>query len=848
MQRMMMYSATSLLALNVGIAHAQSSDAGLALEEIVVTAEKRNTDLQKTAISIQVTSGEELSKQGKKRINDILKGTAGVQLQENASGANIYMRGVGNNDGIPGGGERAVAIFIDGIYQTRTETVRSGTLDVSQVEVMRGPQGTNLGGSSMAGAVSLVANQPVFNYEASGSVEAGNYNMINMEGILNLPLSDNQALRAAYSSNKHDGYLSNGNGDNDITTARLKYRWQINDDLNLIVTVGHQRTGGYATRGALTYNGYWENYNPLRDRTNGIDTNSTTAGTQLCGATGSPTAAADCYDRVVGFPGLLGHVNNANLTYKDRSNPWDDGYPAGVYSNQPQRLSDVISYSADINWSLGGGTLTIAPAVQNSHNKITEMQIGGLSYNVEDYHEKNRQLDVRYAATWRDLQWLVGAYYFHRNEPFTRDQVVLPGNAAPACAGPNSATPGFQDCHVWGSTLENSAETHSLYGNVTYSLTDTLRLLGGLRYSEDKKHSQTSTTITTTGTGGGGLLGPGTAFVYGPRAEGGWNETTYRGGVEYDWRPESMLYATYSTGYQPGTIDTMGTSGNFPKQTIEQLTIGMKNRFFDNKLQVNLEAFNSTYHNRNLQGTLRANIVNANGLDGSTITTCRVAQPAAAGSPNFFVDAGSSCVSYNYTATVPKMTSRGADLDVNFLLTSNDRIDLTAEYLQATQSTPAVPRPTSAELAALAAATAGTHSTDPAGDAAKLAAGFATALDSYEGLTLQNSPKWTLNASYQHDFRFAGGSTLTPKLSGVYKTRYWSAAGGTANIANPALSYQEAFSTFDAYTTWVSADGKYSITGSVKNLENEPIMLSYNAPFVFLDSPRTYSLIINAKF
>ena len=335
---------------------------------------------------------------------------------------------------------------------------------------------------------------------------------------------------------------------------------------------------------------------------------------------------------------------------------------------------------------------------------------------------------------------------------------------------------------------------------------------------------------------------------------GDWNATTYRGSVEYDIRPQSMLYATYATGYQPGLINAMNPTGS-PKLELEQITVGIKNRFFDNKLQVNVEAFDSSYHNRTLQGGIPAinigTIVNQCGSNtgGNTTDIYRA-----------FIDtAGNSCLSYTAAAVVPDLKSRGVDIEIGYLPTAADRIDLALEYLESNYKANPVlnnPMPSLATILTEASITAPTAAQSAA--AQSLVDQFASQVNAFNGLVLQNSPEWSVNASYEHRFTFPGGSTLTPRLSAFYKSIYWTTGGGPAqNIwaVNQALQngsfnagIQKAYMLADAYLTWQNPSGKITVTGYMKNIENEAVIRNSSTTNITLADPRVFGLTLSADF
>ena len=241
---LMAVASALVLASLSGTAAAQNKAAAASneLQEVIVTAERREVNLQKVSISIQVKDGDDLRKTGKKRIDAIMQGTVGIQAQDSQVGVTFFVRGVDSSGGM--GNVVAVPVIVDGVAQSRSESVRAGTLDLARAEIMRGPQSTTLGVNALAGAVSLVSNKPVFERVVSGNLTVGNYNLRQFEGVLNLPLTSNQALRFAFSKEQRDGYISSGAGDSDLTNARVKYRWQANDKADLLATVSHQNIGG----------------------------------------------------------------------------------------------------------------------------------------------------------------------------------------------------------------------------------------------------------------------------------------------------------------------------------------------------------------------------------------------------------------------------------------------------------------------------------------------------------------------------------------------------------------------------------------------------------------------------
>jgi iron complex outermembrane receptor protein len=788
------------------------------LEEITVTAEKRATNLQKTPVSIQTVAGDDLITEAKQRIDDIMQGVVGVSSQGSQVGTDFYMRGLGTADyGPPVGGvtQSAVAVLIDGVYQNRGEVVRGGTLDMAQAEVLRGTQSTTLGGSSLAGAVSLVSNDPVFNYEGSGSLGFGDYKLLTFQGVLNVPLADNQAVRLAFSSEKRDGYLSSNAGNSDMRNARIKYRWQPTETFDIIATINHQDIGGNGVNtGVLTYSGSWEGYDWTKDTAKGC--------------------TSGCYDATMGDPKMFGHLPGES--YEDRDNPWDDGYPADRWPNNPFRHTTIDQYSADINWDLGIGTLTVTPSYQKAHFRSQEPPRGN-SYRAEDQKQETLQVDTQLtSAADAPFEWLAGLYYYDTTYSNLMPSVSLNGSGPPGPPGgpcsPNPEVSSVTWCY--GNTDPNLQTTYAAYGNMSYPVLDNLTLNAGVRYTHDMKSTRRASDLPGT------PEGPTGTWVFGDTQEGTWKAVTYRVGGQYDMTDKVMLYAMYATGYQPGTIVFGGAN---EKQSLEQITAGVKSRLLENRLQINLEGFNSTYHDRPMQGALSYFSPNYYALTGRN--ACGSGGGPDATPYTFDNDLGYACYS-SQSPTVPDMTSMGADLEINWLLTENDRVDASAEYLQSQQGKPRMPV-TQSDLEGYGMSTA--LATDTYNALVSLAS-------QYDGLTLQNSPEWSANVSYSHSFNFSSGSTLTPKVNMEYRDAYWSQGGGPgANIVMPGDSVQKAYTLWNAYLNWVSSDGKFNVNAYVKNIQNKPIKTNLgsepdpNAPkYVTLAAPRTLGLVFSVKW
>lgn len=871
MNKLWVCSASLVLTAGSSLPALGQTEGGLQLEEVVVTAEKRAVNLQKVSTSIEVKSGEELRKQGKKRLDEIMEGTVGIQSQGSPTGTAFFIRGVppaqaGRGDPV------TTPIIVDGITQNRTESVRGATLDLGQVEVMRGPQSTGLGANSLSGAISLVSNKPVFQFEGSGTLELGNYDKMSTEGVLNIPLADNQAVRVAVSKDLRDGFYSNGSGETDLLAARVKYRLQFSDTLDAVATISHQHIDGNGSSLGVADSGLWVPY-----------TGQTALGNEG-GAMGAWQAGAGCVPDPMGAAARGCVVNgstysalyswsatgNGGQNFRQRSNAWDDGTPYQRWGFPVYQRSNLDSASVELNWNTALGTVTFLPSYQKSHSWTQEAPTMGAAFNQENIALDTVTADLRINSNQDSrLTWQAGLYYSkddYKQNLFT--SINFPGTAA--MGGPvGDCVTSTVNCYAYSVTPDQTRTGWSGYANAELNVLDTLRLVGGVRYNKDE-----ATVQELNGAVPGTSNGPDNAAIAAKLAAGSptgyfagkaeWKKTTYRGGVEWDVTPNVMVYAIYSTGYTPGTLNGMsfdqmtGVATPGLAVTLKQITAGAKSQWLDNRLQLNAEYFRSTFFNRgvSIPTAYSGTETSATCSFGTAMGALLIANGTA----------GGACASIS-SVTSPELLSEGLDMDLTWLISANDRLTLTGEWLDSYYSKrPIVNNNPSLDLSAsglVAAAAAQSPSVvlDSVNAAPRLSAFLNDALNAVVGAQLQNAPKYSATLDYQHSFDFSNGSRLTPRIAATYKDKYWSVGGGPGGptlstiLANTkSLYWQQSYVKWDAYATWNSPSGKVTVTGYLRNIAEEVIMTSYGAGTptspgtVQLEAPRTFGVTLSASF
>lgn len=746
--------------LGMGVALAAESG-GETLEEVIVTAEKRVETAQKTPRAITVVSAEEIQKTAATTLDTVLRNIPGVAIQ---GGFNqLYVRGIGSNSD-PGQGESSVTINVDGANQFAGSAtgVLNSLMDVERIEVVRGPQGAVDGRNAIAGSVNIVSKEPELEkFGGNAGVKFGNYDSHTYNAALNLPVGDTLAFRLVGMDEAHDGYIHNvytvtsgsttskvtqpSAYSEDVKAARLRALWKPTEDLKFLVT-----------------------YNYLYDRSN----NSS------------------------GVPNLSEHPND----------PWaNDTATTGPGATG---ASYTKTWSGNFEWNLHWGVLTAIPArttIQAACNTAVSTVCSGAQ------QQTSYELRLQSPAESR-LDWMVGAYRL-KSAPFS------PTNGGAATLSTAIPQGNLQHSGYTATTVEFEVAQQTIpttsdavFAQVKYPLTDVLRLSGSFRYTKDDK-SDAYTLYAVQGPGGNnnnatfdsnGNCSNCVVLAQNPVILADTNDKplTYSAGIEYDVAPQSMLYAMVNTGFKAGGVSPVVVPPHvYDSEKLVAYSVGSKNRFLDNRLQLNAEAY--YYHYKGFQINLahegELSITMQNGV---TYTD-----------PDEF-----QSTTYNAGVGIIK----GVEFEVQALPTSNDRISANLALSQG-------------KYGALDA---------PLGGPPWFPATF-----SLTGGTMALHPEITGNVSYTHDFHILRG-TLSPRADIRYSSDYYTTAETyLANWPGPAVSiHQGAFWKYDAYVNYVPNDGNWSLNLYGKNLANHA-EITYQTPGgTSVTAPRTYGLGFSVSF
>lgn len=516
------------------------------LDEIVVTAQKRSQLLQEIPAAITAVERETFTVRGITTLADVQNLVPSVRLQKESASTEIYIRGVGSTLDLPMI-EPPNAYNINGVYVPRE--VSSATLvDVERIEVLPGPQGTLYGRGTIGGVVNTITRRPGDEYETLAMVEAGDYSLLRATVTQNIPVSDNVALRGSLSYHEHDGYLKSGADSADDVAGFLSLLASPSDAVDIHLWTHIESREG---------------------------------------------EAANLVSK--------GSNDNSKSQVFPNPDPWDDRLLGDL--EQFATLGPITAQYRDWETTLVGGELNWAISDRLTLTYIPSWldfdwrQEYWLTHKDGDFNASidQRTHELRLAFENGAVSWIAGLYDYSIE---TSGQLFIQ-------FGPDELFPG-SPAGVWLNAVDvrdHELRGSALFGELTYSLSDTMRLVVGGRASRDERDGrgfQTDIVVApAVGEEDPVALFTGLAPATYDNSED-WNQVDWKLGVEFDTGNDSLVYATAQTGFQPGTFD------QFPDVVIEDsellaFTVGSKHRFLDGQLVLNNEVFHYTYDNLLIQ-------------------------------------------------------------------------------------------------------------------------------------------------------------------------------------------------------------------------------------------------------
>ncbi|ODT85581.1 TonB-dependent receptor [Phenylobacterium sp. SCN 70-31] len=523
------------------------------LEEIVVTAEKRETSLQQTPIAVSVVGGAELADRGVASVKDLVEGSVPsiriIPFFGRASAVSIAMRGVSTGDSTQISRETSIGIYTDGVYMGRVQGLGTELFEIERVEVLRGPQGTLFGRNTIGGALNIITKRPTGEFGLTQKVGIRNLDGWNVATNLNLPEMAGVSIKLDGLLSKRDGWVNNdlpGAWDwnqYDRRGLRAAALWEPLDGLTALYSYDTSRdksTGGYGQFISLLPGA------PALAPMFGLEPSRVRQ--SRIGAPLEPSVAK-----------ISGH--SLNVT-------WNASNALTLRSITSYRKLSQSQYDANAG-------LFFAFTPNGLFGRISLADIGQDQFSQE----------FQVIGTHERLNYVVGAFYFEEDATESAwtartlrfnatgtDYTVLPepiGGARPDRAS------------------DNHVQSKALFGQATWTppvMDDRLHLTFGLRYTDDEKHGR-MTSIR-------GVPSP-------LRYEFSSSRVDPAATVAFDWTEAVNTYVRWGVAYRAGGANSRSaTFRPFEEEELEAWELGLKSEFWDRRARLNVAAYRSSYRNR----------------------------------------------------------------------------------------------------------------------------------------------------------------------------------------------------------------------------------------------------------
>ena len=557
-----------LLSIMLAVGNVPDFILAASLDEIVVTAQKREQGLQDVPISITVIDGEQISKGNIENMADLSAQIPSVTISEAAAGDQLFIRGIGS--GINPGFEQSVGLFIDGIYFGRGRQSLGLLSDLERVEVLKGPQSTYFGNNTIAGAVNITTKKPGTEWEAYvNSLYEAEHEEVDLQFGIGGPVNDQLGVRIAGRYRDIGGWLENTHTNSDVPE---KESWTL--------------------RGTVVYMPVNELEITLKLDGSHIDAVGNNYQISPCVNAGS------CLFQQA----IPGFEDNFDDIKQDGAVP-DAIAPNASFTNDNHQ-QDSFNFMGNINYNRNGLSLisvTGFTSFDDDRNNV-DPDFGpaplSRSPRTQEFDQISQEFRIE-SSTSEKLEYVAGVYWQTSDLDFTDDLTFVP-------AGGIGRVVHHQD-----------EETTALFGAATWHLRHTLRATAGLRWSKVEKEVERDFTIVALdgSPAGVAVLGTFSALLdFAPHPNTlSFNreddDATPSLNIEWDVADEIMLYGGYAQGFKAGGFDALSRSPartpaefarfteaiNFAPETVDAYEVGIKTKLFDGSVTLNGALFRSDY-------------------------------------------------------------------------------------------------------------------------------------------------------------------------------------------------------------------------------------------------------------
>jgi iron complex outermembrane recepter protein len=849
----------------------KASDSG-ELQTITVTANRRAEDQQKVSVSVTAVTGATLAERNITDLSQMESMSAGFTFSRSGVDARPSIRGV-RTENVAVNADTTIGYFVDGVYKSRAQQAMLGFVDVSRVEILRGPQGTLFGRNTFGGSVAITTNSPELkSLEYGAGLELGSFGKKRFDGVVNLPLGDVAAVRFAGLVEKSDAWVKNefntnaGLFDKNLSYFRASLKVQPSRDLEAVFRAdvtdqkgnggsafGYKLAGTYLHTPSCQYL-FNTTFTVINNRGGNRDAVNDCTRTQGAGAgTGANAIGAGVDLGVPLFkPGQLTAINNDYQSFL--------------------KLKDT-NLNADLTYRVAGLALKSITGVADfsaSRSQDTDFSASTIGVDFQKTSAKTLTQEFQVLSEGKGPVGFVAGAYFFKDELtglFINQQVprtVRSDAVATPITLPQNGG-GFYDLQ------KPETVSTAIYGQLNFAATDAITLTAGARYTRDKKSFKfanansvlplngagapdgTLITLDTAQPGGAAFGTTGNTNCTGTNAQPGFNclagtntvtgatytdatfsKATGKLAVDYKLSSSQLLYATVSNGFRSGGFNSnvpLEVARTFKPEEVTAIELGSKNRFLGNTLQVNLAAFNNDYTNLQEQRQ---------------------------------VAVGNTTVSVIFNAA--KAKSKGLEAEVEWRQSRDFTLGGSLSLLDAKYTSfPDVPLPGGTTSILVADPTSVAPQTDangiviaPAGQKRIFAPGYRCGVVPGTGGTgqpgaaygcdlsgnqLPYAPKYQGSVFARYDIALGGMGTLTPTLVATFSSGYF------GQPTNAEIEKQGAYTKLDFKLNWRVTDS-LAVQAYVDNMTDKQTTNRFvwgGGPNLQISAaaPRTFGLKLN---
>mgnify|MGYP000093570768 CR=1 FL=1 len=783
------------------------------LEEVLVTASKRATNLQDTPMAITALSQSALGNYRVNGVFDLASLVPNLQVARNGdhSASVLYIRGIGS-DNYTEAGDPGIATHVDGIYSSRSQGSAILLYDLERVEVLRGPQGTLFGRNSTGGVINYHSNKPTQSLGSDFSLILGDYKRRAFNGMVNVPVTEDWALRLAGASERAEGFVDFAPGsftqssgarynNMDVSALRLSSDWQASEAMQWLLSYEEFRDQGVG-------------FVPLND-----------------------------YDTplLIDTPGSIDLVMR---TYRSRVNWTLNDRVELTYISGFSHMTRHQDWDGDQNSALGSET---NPAEYHQSNRTV----------WADHSSRQHELQLKSTDNAR-LQWLVAYFNFEENNGIRFDLEHQDTEGSGWGGAPSHS---FQQ-------PSRGSEFEALYGQLSYDLNDQWRLSVGVRTGKDLRYDRGGRNIACPdliGADRNGEIGfvavngesaaPGQCYVanYNDVAQR-WSSTTSMGRLEYRPSEGALLYLLFAEGFKPGIVeDGTAISGVYTGKGDPAFQVALAEAIaLNNGGDEQSRAYVEPEHSKNLEFGFKLDLLDgALRLNGALFST-RYSDLQVSG---VAIESDGSEIFRSTNAAAASI--KGLELELNWALRQGGRFSGHLSLLDATYDH---------FLAVDRDFPRYGQTWNPSANNADIAD-----LIDYSGNQLKQAPKLSASLAYSHNFVLGNGGMLTPQLRFTYSDKvFFDEANREArsgelfnnlsglwqpdpNGAAKDIDFQPAYGLWAASLKYEPPMGQWSLVASMDNITDELVRSDAHSPEAsspafYLGPPRTLSVRLSSKF